>query len=570
MVVGIDLGTTNSAIGIWRDGRAQLIPNSLGSVLTPSAVSVDEGGEFVVGLAARERQITHPTLTATSFKRFMGSNRSILLGVRHTLRPEELSAMVLRSLKADAEVFLGEPVVEAVITVPAYFNDKQRKATRRAGELAGFKVERLLNEPTAAALAYGIHELNNDTRFLVFDLGGGTFDVSVLDIFDGVIEVRSSTGDNRLGGDDFNQVLVDDFFAVLRETFGNRRQIADPVLTERVREQAERARRLLSTQDSAVMSVVWLDREVKHEVTTERFESLCVPLMERLREPVVRALRDSKISAETLKEIILVGGATRMPVVRRAVTRMFGRFPSAGPNPDEAIAIGAAVQAGLKARDAALKDVVMTDVCPYTLGVDTGEQRADGSFQEGIFAPIIERNTVVPASREKRFATLQDNQREVVFNVYQGESRRVADNVHLGVIGLAVPPRPRGAVTIDVRFTYDINGLLEVDVKSPETGETRQLVVVDPEVDMASGEMRRRRDELAALKIHPRDTALNRAALARAARCYEQFVGDKRTQIGRLTSHFEAVLDRQDPREIDIAREEFMKALDEIDGERYL
>jgi len=570
MVVGIDLGTTNSAIGIWRDGGAQLIPNSLGSVLTPSAVSVDDGGEFVIGLAARERLITHPTLTATSFKRFMGSNRSILLGARHTLRPEELSAMVLRSLKADAEVFLGEPVVEAVITVPAYFNDKQRKATRRAGELAGFKVERLLNEPTAAALAYGIHKLDNDTRFLVFDLGGGTFDVSVLDIFDGVIEVRSSTGDNRLGGDDFNQVLVDDFFAVLRETFGNRRQIADPVLTERVREQAERARRLLSTLDSAVMSVVWLDREVKHEVTTERFESLCVTLMERLREPVVRALRDSKISAETLREIILVGGATRMPVVRRAVTRMFGRFPSAGPNPDEAIAIGAAVQAGLKARDAALKDVVMTDVCPYTLGVDTGEQRADGSLQEGIFAPIIERNTVVPASREKRFATLQDNQREVVFNVYQGESRRVADNVHLGVIGLAVPPRPRGAVTIDVRFTYDINGLLEVDVKSPETGETRQLVVLDAEVDMTSGEMKRRRDELATLKIHPRDTALNRAALARAARCYEQFVGDKRTQIGRLTSHFEAALDRQDPREIEIAREEFMNALDEIDGERYL
>lgn len=570
MVVGIDLGTTNSAIGTWRDGRAQLIPNRLGSVLTPSAVSVDDDGEFLVGLAARERQITHPTLSATSFKRFMGSNRSILLGARHTLRPEELSAMVLRSLKADAEEFLGELVTEAVITVPAYFNDKQRKATRRAGELAGFKVERLLNEPTAAALAYGIHELGNDTRFLVFDLGGGTFDVSVLDIFDGIIEVRSSTGDNRLGGDDFNQILVDDFFAVLRETFGNRRQIADPVLTERVREQAERARRLLSTRDSAVMSVVWLDREVKHEVTTERFESLCVPLMERLREPVVRALRDSKISAETLKEIILVGGATRMPVVRRAVTRMFGRFPSAGPNPDEAIAIGAAIQAGLKARDAALKDVVMTDVCPYTLGVDTGEQRADGSLQEGIFAPIIERNTVVPASREKRFSTLQDNQREVVFNVYQGESRRVADNVHLGVIGLAVPPRPRGAVTIDVRFTYDINGLLEVDVKSPETGETRQLVVVDAEVDMASGEMKRRRDELAALKIPPRDTALNRAALARAARCYEQFVGDKRAQIGRLTGHFEAVLDRQDPREIEIAREEFMKALDEIDGERYL
>jgi molecular chaperone HscC len=462
------------------------------------------------------------------------------------------------------------PVTEAVITVPAYFNDKQRKATRRAGELAGFDVERLLNEPTAAALAYGIHQLGNDTRFLVFDLGGGTFDVSVLDIFEGVIEVRSSTGDNRLGGDDFNQSLVDDFFTVLRETFGNRRQIADPVLTEKVREQAERARRSLSTQDSAVMTVVWLDREIEHKVTTEHFESLCANLIERLREPVVRALRDSKISAETLKEIILVGGATRMPIVRRAVTRMFGRFPSAGPNPDEAIAIGAAVQAGLKARDAALRDVVMTDVCPYTLGVDTGEQRADGSFQEGIFAPIIERNTVVPASREKRFATVQDNQREVVFNVYQGESRRVADNVHLGVIGLAVPPRPRGAVTIDVRFTYDINGLLEVDIKSPETGETRQLVIVDTEVDIDSEAMRRRRDELAALKIHPRDATLNRAALARGTRCYEQYVGDRRTQIGRLTSLFEAVLDRQDLKEIEIAREEYMKGLDTIDGDRYL
>jgi molecular chaperone HscC len=570
VIVGIDLGTTNSAIGIWRNGRAELIPNSLGSILTPSAVSVDDTGEFLVGLAARERQVTHPGSTATAFKRFMGSNRNTMLGSKHTLRPEELSALVLRSLKADAEALIGEPVTEAVITVPAYFNDKQRKATRRAGELAGFKVERLLNEPTAAALAYGIHELANDSRFLVFDLGGGTFDVSILEIFEGVIEVRSSTGDNRLGGEDFNQVLIDDFYTILQGVFGNRRKIADEVLFERVREQAERARRQLSIQPSAVMSVAWHDRVTEHEVTAEHFENLSAPLLERLREPVVRALRDGKIGADTLKEIILVGGATRMPIVRRAVTRMFGRFPSAGPNPDEAIAIGAAIQAGLKVRDAALKDVVMTDVCPYTLGVDTGERRADGAIDQGIFSPIIERNTVVPASRIKRFSTIQDNQRHVVFNIYQGESRRVEDNVRLGTIDLVVPPRQAGAVFIDVRFTYDINGLLEVDVKLPETGETKQLLIVDEDVDLLSSDMRRRREELAALKIHPREANENRAALARGTRCYEQFLGERRQYVGQLVSQFESVLDRQNPKEIESARDEFMKALDKIDGDRYL
>jgi len=265
-----------------------------------------------------------------------------------------------------------------------------------------------------------------------------------------------------------------------------------------------------------------------------------------------------------------VGGATRMPIVRRAVTRMFGRFPSAGPNPDEAVALGAAIQAGLKARDAALKDVVMIDVCPYTLGVDSGQRRPDGAIASGIFTPIIERNTVVPASRIKRFSTIHDNQRDVVFNIYQGESRKVEDNILLGKIDLLVPPRRAGAVSIDVRFTYDVNGLLEVDVKLPETGETKQLVIVDEEVDMNSSEMRRRRDELAALKIHPRDAQENRAALARGTRCFEQFLGDRREFIGHLVGQFEAVLDSQNPKQIELARNEFMKALDAIEGDRYL
>src|ERR1700722_17616710 len=263
MIVGIDLGTTNSAVAIWRDGEAKLIPNSLGSVLTPSAVSLDEDGQILVGLAARERQVSHPSKTATAFKRLMGSDRTLSLGPDRPFRAEELSALVLRALKADAEAFLKEPVTEAVITVPAYFNDHQRKATRHAGELAGLKVERLLNEPTAAALAHGLHLRDDDTQFLVFDLGGGTFDVSIVEIFSGVIEVRSSAGDNCLGGEDFNKVLIDEFFTARRSELGPRAKQND-LLFERVRDQAERARRALSQQDSATMSVVWRDKEISH------------------------------------------------------------------------------------------------------------------------------------------------------------------------------------------------------------------------------------------------------------------------------------------------------------------
>jgi molecular chaperone HscC len=569
MIVGIDLGTTNSAIAVWRDGRPQLIPNSLGSFLTPSAVSVDEDGQVLVGMAARERQVTHPKVTATTFKRWMGTERVTSLGSSRAFRPEELAALVLRSLKADAEVFLQETVTEAVITVPAYFNDHQRKATRHAGELAGLKVERLLNEPTAAALAHGLHQHAADTQFLVFDLGGGTFDVSIVEIFEGIIEVRSSAGDNRLGGEDFNQVLIEDFYAALGASLGPRHR-ENSALHERVREQAERARRELTKQPAATMTVTWQEQQLEHSFDTERFEKLCEPLLTRLREPVLRALRDGGIHADKLKEIVLVGGATRMPIVRRAVARMFGRFPGMGPNPDEAIALGAAVQAGLKARDAALKEVVMTDVCPYTLGVDVGERRPDGSIRTGIFAPIIERNTVVPTSRFKTFATVDAGQRSVRFNIYQGEAPWVADNIALGAIEIPVPPQQKGAVEVEVRFTYDINGLLEVDVKVPQTGETRQLVIIGAQSDLSAAEIEARRVALAALKIPPRETDANRAALARVARCYEHFLGDRRELVAHLLRQFESVLDSQESRDIEQARANLLKALDELEGESYL
>ena len=569
MIIGIDLGTTNCAVGVWRDGKAELVPNSLGHVLTPSAVSLDEkaDGRLLVGLAARERQSTHPDQTATAFKRYMGAERVTRLGKRDFL-PEELSALVLARLKADAEAFLGEPVTEAVITVPAYFNDRQRKATRRAGELAGLKVERLLNEPTAAALAYGIHELEDETRFLVFDLGGGTFDVSVLEIFEGVVEVRASTGDNRLGGEDFNELLIELFREAMgRDWAAKDRQ--DATLRERLRVAAERARRELTEHAQATMAVTWREESFEAQITADDFEAKASGLLARLREPVLRALRDSQLRAEDLKEIVLVGGATRMPVVRRAVTRMFGRFPSNAVNPDEAVAIGAAIQAGLKARDSALREVVLTDVCPYSLGVDTSERGVNGELRGGVFSPIIERNTVIPASRIRSFTTVRDGQRVVKFDIYQGESRQARDNIRLGQVDVPVPPAPAGDVSVDVRFTYDINGLLEVDVHVPRTGERRELVIADEEAAKAV-DFEKRRAELAALKHHPREDDANKAALARAQRCFENFLGDKRQYVGRATAEFETVLDGQDPREAERAREALIATLDALEGETWL
>ena len=569
MIVGIDLGTTNSAIGVWRDGKVELIPNSLGGVLTPSAVSMDEGGQLLVGLAARERQVTHPTLSATAFKRYMGSQRRTYLGKRSFL-PEELSALVLASLKADAERFLGEPVTQAIITVPAYFNDRQRTATRRAGQLAGLTVERLINEPTAAALAYGIHQRDAESRFLVFDLGGGTFDVSIVELFEGIMEVRASTGDNFLGGEDFNAVLIDMFRRKHREALARLANDETSPLFQRIRDQAERCRRQLSSQETASMQVAWEGASHSLEVTSEAFEAACADLIERLRSPVLQSLRDSNVRAESLDEIILVGGATRMPIVRNAVTRMFGRFPALRVNPDEAVAIGAAILGGLKGRDAQLREIVLTDVCPYTLGVEISSRMPSGAIQTGLFSPIIERNTVVPASRERSFRTMADGQQVVELPVYQGESRKVEDNIKLGEIRVPVPPRPAGAVQVVCRFSYDISGILEVDVAVPMTGESRQLVIVDDAQSMGAAEVERRRQALADLKIHPREQDANRALLARLERCFEQSLGEERERIGQWLGIFNQSLEEQNPRQITQHREQLTAALDQFEGSSYL
>lgn len=568
MIVGIDLGTTNSALAVWQDGAATLVPNALGDFLTPSAVSVDASGTTIIGSAARDRQTTHPSDTATSFKRLMGTRETQRLG-RQTFLPEELSALVLRSLKADAEAFLGDIVTEAVITVPAYFNDRQRKATRRAGELAGLTVRRLLNEPTAAALAYGLHDRGEKEPFLVFDLGGGTFDVSIVEMFDSIIEVRASAGDNRLGGDDFNEViaaLAAPDPAVTRVLDG-----CDPLQRRALlRSAAERTRRALSEDDRATFEIVVGEQRAAVEITAAAFEDAAAPLLARLRDPVLRSLRDSDIRAETLSEIVLAGGGTRMPVVRRAITRMFGRFPNSGVHPDHAIALGAAVQAGLLARDIDLDEVRLTDVCPFTLGVDHSVRNARGEMRAGLFSPIISRNSVVPISRMERYSTVSDNQREVEFGVYQGEAREVSGNVKLGTVKVPVPPRPAGTIAIECRFSYDTSGLLEVDVVVPETGTTRNLVIVDDDDTPNEADIAKRRAALAALKVHPRQDSANLATMARAERCYESFIGPVRDQIGQWIVAFETVLDAQEPHAIAEMRSELEAALDSVEGERFL
>jgi molecular chaperone HscC len=563
MIVGIDLGTTNSLVAVWKDGAPRLIPNALGNVLTPSCVGIDNDGQVLVGEAARERLQTHPELTAALFKRYMGSARVTRLGTRD-YRPEELSALVIRSLKADAEAYLGEAVTEAVITVPAYFSDAQRKATRVAGELAGLKVERLLNEPTAAALAYGLHDASGETQFLVFDLGGGTFDVSILEMFEGVMEVRASAGDNMLGGEDFVLLIAEQAFA------GGIPEAArtDALFMQRLMARAESAKRELAAKGHAGFDIAWMTHSASVALDAEAFEALAQPLLNRLWRPIERALRDARIRAADLDNVVLAGGATRMPMIRTLATRMFGRFPAMGINPDEVVALGAAVQAGLKMKDQALRETVMTDVCPYTLGTEVSRRLDNGTHADGFYAPIIERNTVVPVSRVQRFTPVSPQARELRIGVYQGESRMVRDNIPLGEMVVPMPLGKGHAEGVDIRFTYDVNGLLEVEVAVVATGETQRLVIESGGAHMPPNEIAQRLAALSALKIHPRDTLENRTLLARAERLYEQLLGDTRDQLGLFILRFEQTLASQDARMIAREADQFRDALKQIDDDR--
>lgn len=412
--IGIDLGTTYSLAAYWDGSQAVIIPNVLGEHVTPSIVSVDAGGEVLVGRIAQERLITHPQLTASTFKRFMGSAKKYTLGTM-TFTPEELSSFVLRSLKEDAENHLGESVTKAIISVPAYFNDVQRKATKKAAEMAGLQVERLISEPTAAALAYGLHQ-NQETSFLVFDLGGGTFDVSILELFEGVMDVKSIAGDNYLGGEDFTEILVAYFIQKNKLDA----ESLTPITRSMLYKQAEQSKRILGTESAATMRIVIKEEEYVLTIERSELEQLVQPLLIRLRQPIERALRDASLQPSDLDGIVMIGGATKMPLIKQIISRMFGKMPYANISPDETVALGAAVQVALKQRDQALDEMILTDVCPYTLGTSVLRRGSSGQTSSGHYFPIIERNTPIPVSRVERLYTAADNQKIISVDVYQG------------------------------------------------------------------------------------------------------------------------------------------------------
>jgi molecular chaperone HscC len=561
MIVGIDLGTTHSLVGMYGDEGPMLFPNALGDYLTPSVVSVDDDGHVIVGQAARDRMVSHPGASIATFKRWMGTPRETRLGAR-SFRPEELSALILRTLVADAEAATAQKVTEAVISVPAYFSDAQRKATRAAGELAGIRVERLINEPTAAALAYGLQEKHDGARFLVFDLGGGTFDVSVLEMFDGVVEVHASAGDNFLGGEDFLDVLEAAFCA--------EQQLAVDELSPQERGQLRRrlelAKRELGAGSEARVEWKRGEQVFDWRIDEERFAKLSEGLVQRMRTPLERAMRDARLQPTQLDEIVLVGGASRMPLVARLVSRMFGRLPLRHVNPDQAIALGACVAAGLKSRDARLDEVILTDVCPYTLGTKVSRWDENGKEQQGFFAPVIHRNSTVPVSREQVFQPVRDNQTKLTLEVYQGENPLVERNIKLGELEIPLPPKRSVAENaMNVRFTYDINGVLQVEAMLIATQQRYELVLEQNPGVLTPGEIRTRLESLENIKIHPRNKQENVAVMARAERMYEEYVV-ARSQLQQWIAHFRSILESQDDQLIREHRRQFGEALDALEA----
>jgi molecular chaperone HscC len=562
-IIGIDLGTTNSAVGIWQNGQVELIPNRLNEYLTPSVVHIGTDGKVLVGKTAQERLMTHPDATAAVFKRYMGTNRQMLLAKKPYTAPE-LSAFVLKSLKEDAETYLGEAITEAVISVPAYFNNMQRKATILAGELAGLKVERVINEPTAAAIAYGLHEKPEHTQFMVVDLGGGTFDVSIMEYFDGVLEVHASAGDNFLGGEDFRELLVNKFLTTLNLT----RQSISAHDLQKVYAQMEQVKRQLNNVDIVHVEPFFAAQTKIVSLYKEDFIQLAEPLLQRIQRPIETALRDAKLKPSDMDEVILVGGATRMQFFRSMIAKMFRRLPAANLDPDLVVAMGAAIQAGLKARDAALDDVVLTDVCPYSLGVGTHNENDLFGTQGSLFSPIIERNTVIPSSRVSVYSTINDNQTKIKFEIFQGENRLVKNNINLGELTVTVPKNKKGEESAAVRFSYDVNGVLEVDIEVISTKEKYNKLIVNAPGELSAAEIRESKEKLAKMKFHPREDEININLIARAERLFEGRLGEQRDAILEGLKVFEALLETQDASTVAQAQADFTAFLDRFEQDR--
>lgn len=563
MLVGIDLGTTNSLVACYKDGKVEIIPNRLGKKLTPSVVAVDDDNNILVGETAREYGYLNPERSAKVFKRSMGTDKVYELGDMK-FDSEELSGFVLRSLKEDAEVYLGEKVEEAIISVPAYFNDNQRKATKRAGELAGLNVTRIINEPTASALSYGVGDSGKMERCMVFDLGGGTFDVTILEYYKNIMEVYAIAGDNFLGGEDFTHVLMEMFLrrAYLPIT------MLDIKSLNNVYKAAEHCKCSFSESDTAKMTVNIAGQYFEETFTIEEYEEGCKELLEKLRKPIEKSLRDAKITLDELDRIILVGGATKLSIVRNYVQKITGIVPEFCVDPDTSVVVGAALQCAMKQRDKQIEEVILTDVCPFALGTEV--VKFNGTFEEsGHYLPIIERNTVIPVSRKQTVYTAYDNQKYVTVKVLQGESRLAVNNLLLGELSIDVPAGPKGREAIEITYTYDVNSLLEVEVLVVSTGLKKKVIIQNQENKISEEEAEKRFERLQYLKQNPRDDEENTLALLRANRMYEETLGPDQEKIGEAIDEFNRTMNTGTRLEVENVRRKLLDLLDEIENKNF-
>lgn len=527
-MIGIDLGTTNSLVCVWEETGIRFLRNRFGDSMTPSVVSFDADGTIYVGKTAKERLITHPEVTFREFKRDMGSEvRYIAYG--HIYTPEELSALVLKQLKEDAEYELGYPVEEAVISVPAYFNDRQRAATRNAGLLAGLKVERLINEPSSAALSYHMEHYREDEVFVVFDFGGGTLDVSLVDAFDNIIEIQAIAGNNLLGGKDFNELIACDFCGRNGLSWNGL-----PMQTkERLLREAEKIKMMLTDAEQAAIQIRIDDKEYSYELDNQRMIDFSGEIFAEIQKVLTKLMNDAMVKVEDVSKVIMVGGSSKMPVVRQFVSRLFqGRIDESG-NPDEIVCLGTGVLCGIRQRQEGIRDIVLSDICPFTLGV---------KVTNDLMSPIILKNQILPCCCTRPYTTVYNDQKKILFSIYQGENRRASDNLLLESISLMVPPKPAGEVNVNVCFRYDINGLFDVDIDCLDSGEHIHKELSSPG-KMTAEELRERKAALERIKVHPREEERNKCLLEQANALYVECNRQQQEFLYQAIYRFENALD---------------------------
>ena len=540
-IIGIDLGTTNSLAVCYRNGKAEIIKNSLGDSFTPSVVSVDDNGEVLIGRIARERLISHPDKTAAEFKRSMGLRKTFTLGGK-SFSPEELSSLVLRKIREDAEKYLGEEVTEAVISVPAYFDDNCRNATKLAAELSGLNVERLVNEPSAAALAYQARHRFGDGTYMIVDFGGGTLDISVVDCFDSVMEILAVAGDNRLGGKDFNEAIAQHFCKVN----GLEMNALSPDDRAKIYKLAEDCKISLTQIPAAMMIVNIRDKQYSMTIDNNKLIEISASVFERVAIPIKKALHDSRLTFNEIDDIILVGGSCKMPTVQAFIEKATGKKPCTDIDPDTAIAEGAGIFAGIKDRNDKLKDIILTDICPFSLGTDV----LDPETGEQVMSFIIGRNSPLPTSRSEQYIAAFEGQTVSRFKFYQGESRLPDRNLFLGELEINHPAAMRGQPTYSVRMTYDINGILVVDVETFADNKHYSKVILSKGSTMSRDEVKAALARMEKLKISPADKEENRLLIARAERMFEEALPEERQLIGEFLSRFQRALRSQNSRNI--------------------